>query len=295
MKLAVSLQHARRVRLPSFSDRLRLGRSGLKVSPFCLGLADSPAVVRAAFDQGINFFFVTADMHWPLYEPLRKGLRQLLTGGPRVREQIVVGAVCYATQTEFCSTPFAEVLEEIPELKRLDVLISGGVYAREFKERLPIYVGHRQQGFLGAPAIGASFHDRKAAREAIRQGALDIAFIRYNPEHPGARKDLFPHVKRPRRTLLFNFKSTQGSLLPAQMEALGLKADTYWHPAITDYYRFALSRPEIDGLLIAPRTVAELAALKSTLEKGPLDAEEEHYLLDLGLVSHGQAHVVPDK
>lgn len=291
--MPIEVKKARRASLPSFEDRLQLGGSGLKVSPFCLGAVDSPSAVRAAFAQGINFFFVTADMHWPLYEPLRKGLRQLLADDPRLRDKIVVGAVCYATQTEFCSIPFEEVLAELPELKRLDLLIAGGAYAREFTERLPVYVRHRKEGFLGASAIGASFHDRRAASHAVNEGMLDIAFARYNPKYPGARRDLFSHIQRPRPTLLFNFASTAGALLPAQMEAMGLPAATYWHPAITDYYRFALSRPELDGLLIAPRTPREISGLKAAIERGPLNREEERYLLDLGLVSRGEARIVP--
>ena len=64
-----------RTQLPRFSDRLALGKRGLAVSPFCLGLVEDPATISAAFDAGINFFFLTADMHWPLYEASRRGLR----------------------------------------------------------------------------------------------------------------------------------------------------------------------------------------------------------------------------
>ncbi len=80
---------ARRRRLPRLSERLRLGRGGLEVSPFALGAVGSPACVGAAFEAGVNFFFVTADMHWPLYGPLRRGLRQLLARRG-VRDRIVV-------------------------------------------------------------------------------------------------------------------------------------------------------------------------------------------------------------
>ncbi len=43
------------------ADRLALGERGVRVSPFCLGLVRSPEKVGAAFDAGLNFFFVTAD------------------------------------------------------------------------------------------------------------------------------------------------------------------------------------------------------------------------------------------
>src|SRR6185436_586633 len=79
-----------RAELPKLTDRLPLGGSGLEVSPCSLGLTGDPATVPAAFEAGINFFFLTADMHWPIYEPTRRGLKLLLEGRPGVRDAIVV-------------------------------------------------------------------------------------------------------------------------------------------------------------------------------------------------------------
>ena len=278
--------------LPRFTDRLALGSQGLKVSPFCLGQVRTPATVTAAFDAGINFFFLTADMHWPLYEPLRLGLKDLLRR-PGVRDQIVIAVVCYPTQPEFCSMPFAEVLDEVPELKTVDVAIAGGAYALEFAARLPIYQRHLQSGFAGAKSIGATFHDRKAAVPAVNANQVDIAYIRYNPGHPGAREDVFPHLA-PSKTLLFNFKSTLGFVSPSQLEALGLSEDEYWHPEVTDYYRFALTAPELDGLLISMSTPDEVEALSDALERGPLESDEENCMMDLALLVNGNAVVEPE-
>src|SRR5262249_31346387 len=243
--------------LPQFRDRLVLGNQGLRVSPDCLGIVRSPETVEAAFDAGVNFFFVTADMHWPLYEATRQGLRALLARGRFVGRQIVVAGVCYPTQAEFCSMPFQELLEAMPGLERLDLLIAGGAYALEFAARLPVYLEHRRRCYLGARAIGASFHNRAAALSPIQPESLDIALIRHNPDHSGARQDVSPHLPRQRSTLLFNFKSTFGFVPPQLLEEMGLHAREYWHPEITDYYRFALSRPEIDGVLMAQRTPQE--------------------------------------
>jgi hypothetical protein len=291
--LAMNSHSPPRSRLPQFTDRLILGNRGLRVSPYCLGIVRSPETVEAAFDAGINFFFVTADMHWPLYEATRQGLRALLARGKSVRDQIVVAGVCYPTQPEFCSMPFHELLDAIPGLERLDVLLAGGAYAQEFADRLPVYLDHRRLGYLGARAIGATFHDRAAALTAVQQESLEIALIRYNPDHSGARRDVFPHLPRQRRILLFNFKSTYGFVPPQLLEEMGLHATEYWHPEITDYYRFALSRPELDGVLMAPRTPVEVQGLAAALTKGPLTEEEEAYLMDTALVARGAACVGP--
>jgi hypothetical protein len=281
-------------RLPRLQDRLALGCRGLRVSPCCLGIAGSPATVGAAFDAGINFFFVTADMHWPLYEATRRGLQALFARRPSVRDEVVVAGVCYPTQPEFCSMPFAELVEAIPGLGRLDVLIAGGATARDFEARLPVYREHRRQGFQGARAIGASFHDRAVAQATIQQAGLDLALVRYNPGHAGARRDIFPHLPERPRPLLFGFKSTFGYVPPSRMTEFGLPARTHWHPAITDHYRFALTPPEMDGLLIALKSPSEVAALAAALAQGPLSEEEERYLMDVAGVARGEARVVPE-
>jgi hypothetical protein len=271
-----------------------VGDTGLRVSPFCLGRVRSEDAVEAAFDAGINFFFLTADMHWPLYEASRRGLQRLLARGRGMRERVVVAAACYPTQPEFCSTPFRELVEATPGLGRIDVLIAGGSYAGELPARLSVYREHRRTAFQGARAIGTTCHDREAARWAIVGSHVDIAFIRYNPAHAGARDDLFPHLPPRPPALLFNFNSTHGFVPPERLAAFGLPGDVYWHPEVTDYYRFALSRPEIDGLLLSPGTPAEVDALARALERGPLDDEEQAYLMSLAAVADGTARVSPE-
>jgi hypothetical protein len=241
----------------------------------------SPEAVAAAYDRGINFFFVSADMHWPLYAALRRGLSDLLARARRIREEIVVGVVCYVTQPEFCSMPFQEVLDEMPGLGTIDLLIAGGAYAGELKTRLPVYDEHRRRRYLGAGAIGVTFHARRAALELCNQNLLDIAYIRYNAHHPGAAADLFPKLQPQSQTLLFGFKSTQGFHPPSRRPSLGIRPGADGWPTITDYYRFALSPPELDGLLVSPGTAEEVAALETALGRGPLAEEEERYILDL--------------
>jgi hypothetical protein len=251
--------------------------------------------VGAAFDAGINFFFITTDMHWPLYEGTRRGIRALLARGSENRDQIVVAGVCYQTQPEFCQHPFQELLDEMTGLERLDVLIAGGAYAGEFPTRLAVYEKHRRTGYLGSRGIGTTFHDRQEARRAVKENLVDAAFVRYNPGHAGARRDLFPHLVEPASTLLFGFNSTSGYVPPEQMTELGLPGDVYWHPHVTDHYRFALSRSELDGLLIGLESSAQVAALADALEKGPLDEEGQEYLTQVALVAQGRARVQPEE
>lgn len=268
-----------------------MGDSGLEVSPFCLGAVSDPATVLAAYDAGINFFFLTADMHWPNYESLRQGLKMLFARDSNARDNVVVSVVSYVTQPEFCFMPFLEVLDEVSGLARIDVTVMGGVYSNEFLTRLSSYSRHRTEGYgkiPGARAVGASFHDRAAGAHAARYGVIDLAFVRYNPTHPGARHDLFPHLKVDSPTLVYNFKSMGGWLKPERYDELGIPA-TAWRPHATDYYRFALSTTGIDGVLCALTHPDQVGDLVTALERGPLTEAQSDYLLKLAELDSGDA------
>ena len=284
----MSESRLRRLNLPRPADRLALGRSGLTVSPFCLGQVRDPATVLAAFDAGINFFFVTADMHWPLYQELRRGLAQLVARRRGIRDEIVVAAVVYATQPEFCWFPFSEVVAAIPGVKRLDVTVAGGAYGYELHRRLPQYRLHVHSKHVGARATGVSFHDRLAARRAVKASSIDIAFVRYNASHPGARRDVYRHLPVRHRTLLYGFTNTFGFVPRRRIRALGLSSD-FWQPVVTDHYRFALTPPQVNGVLCSLDTPRQVDALCRAVEQGSLDQEEERYLVDLAMLGEGRA------
>lgn len=275
--------------LPRLTDRLPLGKSGLAVSPFCLGVVADPKAVPAAFDAGINFFFLTADMHWPLYDASRRGLEMLLARGGGIRDRVVVGVVSYVTQPVFCHAPFYEVIEAVRGLERIDLSIIGGTYASEFMVRLDEYAIHRHTPRLGGVrATGASFHDRRAAAHAQKHGMVDIAYCRYNVVHRGAETDLFPFVNRRSPTLLYNFINTQGYLKPQRYEELKLSR-RHWRPKVTDYYRFVLARRELDGLLCSLTRPAHVREMARALEAGPLTEEELTYIRDLSDLDRGHA------
>jgi len=274
--------------MPALTDRIPLG-DGLAVSPACLGMCSHPSVVVAAYDAGLNFFFITADMHWPLYEATRRGLIELLATRPEARDHIVVAGVAYVTQPEFCWAPFEELVEAIPGLHRLDVTVAGGAYGREVAARLPAFAGHRDHWNIRA--TGISFHDRESARELITSDRVDLAYVRYNPVHAGAATEVYAHAKprtEGRRCLIYNFKSTIGHLDDAAYAQLGI-GDDFWHPHVTDYYRFALTQPAVDGVLCALPHPGAVRDLADALAKGPLSEDDHQYLLDLGALAQGTA------
>lgn len=251
------------------------------VSPFCLGITSSPETVLTAYENGINFFFLTADLHWPLYDSTRKGLKKLLEGSSSRRDGIVVGVVSYLENPLFAGLQFNEVIAEIPGLERVDLIIAGAVSSHEsFYSRLDSIARARAGGNHGAKATGATFHQRRLAVAASYYELLDISYIRYNSAHAGALTDLLPYLPPYRSNLVFNFKSVFSMVARGTLDSLGLPK-TYWCPDPSDYYRFVLSRPEIDGVLCSLLEPQEVTELARALDKGPLSDAEQQYMMRL--------------
>jgi hypothetical protein len=266
--------------LPRFTDRMTLG-NGLQVSPFCLGIVSDWRLIPQAFEMGVNFFFVTTDMHWPLYEQTRRGL-EVLFATPGVRDQVGVAGTCYPTQSEFCIAPFYELVQSLPGLERVDVLVAGGVYGPDLLSRAAV-LREVVTPRLRARAVAGSFHDRQAAVAAANHRIVDFGYVRYNPEHNGARSDLFPRL-RDGHAPLFNFKSTGGFVSHDRLRELEVDP-ALWYPEAPDYYRYALSRPQISGLLFSMRRSCELVELEAALGKGGLTPDEEDHLDELAVLT----------
>lgn len=282
------LRSAPRTSLPRLADRLPLGRTGLLVSPLCLGITQRETV-PVAFAAGVNFFFLSNDLHWSLYAPLMAGITDLLASGVS-RDDIVIAGVSYLSEPMFGSLQFNELIDAIPRLERIDILMAGASEAANFLPRYEKLVEAGRRQLWGCRGIGASFHDRSTARMAICSDLLDLACIRYNPGHAGAEIDLFPYISLERKCLVYNFKSTNGLLSLSQFQKLGLEP-RYKAPKITDGYRFALSRPEIDGLLASPSSPEQLRSLALALGAGPLSPSRSEYMKNLCLLATGQAQI----
>jgi hypothetical protein len=90
---------------------------------------------------------------------------------------------------------------------------------------------------------------------------------------------------------VFNFNSTIGYMKPEDLAPLGI-TDDHWQPAVTDYYRFALSPPIVDGVLCSLHYPWHVDALVRALDQGPLDDEEQQYLIDLAKLCKGGLRLV---
>ncbi len=277
-------------KLPRYGDRVALGKAKLQVSPFCIGMTRDSNVIEAAFDLGINFFFLSTDLHWGQYESNRVGLKNLFKR-PGARDQVVVCASSYMIAATFTHGAFRETVEAIPGLGHIDIVCAGGMYSQDTARRMPILEQFLEQKTFGSRALAASYHEREAARTALVTHSVDAAFVRYNPLHHGGRADLFPLLPSDAAPL-FAFKTSDGYVAPEVLKQLGLE-DDHWLPSRSDFYRYALTEEKLDGILFSPTQVEHLHQIAGALEKGPLQPEEIEYLETLSLHVHSPPSTDP--
>lgn len=244
---------------------------------FRLGLAANYGIpedgVRAGMDRGVNFFFCTM-RDKEMRRPLREALKQR-------RESVLVAGVTTLGWFGWGVRRGAEKLLKDLGTDYLDVYLLGwlgvGSAWNSTTEREMVHL--RESGKVRA--LGVSIHDRPRAGKLAESSPLDLLMIRYNAAHPGAEREIFPHVSDGKPAVLAYTATAWRRLL---------KRPKAWDgPVMTagDCYRFQLSSPHVDLAITGPRDRAELEQNLDALAKGPLDPDEEKWMRAFGRAVHG--------
>jgi aryl-alcohol dehydrogenase-like predicted oxidoreductase len=245
------------------------GTTGLSVG--ALGLGSSfglPAKeVERAYERGVNFF---------LWGSLRKndfgvGLRNL---APKHREDMVVAIQSY---TRFASLMEWSVNRALRFMKTdyVDVLCLAWWNGPPPRRIIDAALELREKGKIRSVMV--SCHHRPAFEGFIKNPAIDGLMVRYNAAHPGAEREVFPHLAS-RRPGTVAFTATRwGTLLQAKYMPEGAAT-----PRPSDCYRFALSNPNVDVCLAGPKDAEQLDEALVTLERGPMDTEELEWMRRVG-------------
>ncbi|WP_438022903.1 aldo/keto reductase [Sorangium sp. So ce233] len=259
-------------------DWLHRAPTALRGKRICrLGLAANYGIdedgVRAAMDRGVNLFLWTMRAGG-LGNPLREALKQR-------RDRVAVVGFAQAAWFGWGVRRGAEKLLRELGTDHLDVYLLGwlgvGSAWTSATERELVHL--RESGKVRA--LGVSIHDRARAGGLAASSPLDLLMIRYNAAHPGAERDIFPHVQGGKPSVLAYTATAWRRLL---------KKPKGWDgPAMTagDCYRFQLSNPHVDLALTGPKSRAEVEANLDALAKGPLTADEEAWMRDFGRAVHG--------
>ena len=241
-----------------------------------LGLAGNYGIdeagVRSAIDRGINYLYLTP--RGPMAAPLRAALA-------RDREKIVVatgplvgwfgGSVRRSAERSLkkLGTDYIDVFQ----LMWLGV---GSAWTDSTTRELEHL---KTSGKVRA--LGVSIHDRERAGKLAADSPLDLLMIRYNAAHPGAERDIFPHLAK-RQPNIVAYTATRWRKL--------LRAPSGWSGKVMtagDCYRFCLSSPHVDVTLTGPASTQQLDENIAAIEKGPLTPEENSWMREFGKAVHG--------
>ncbi len=144
----------------------------------------------------------------------------------------------------------------------------------------------REEGKIRS--IGVSIHDRERAGRLAVDSILDMFMIRYNAAHPGAERDIFPHLHH-RDPTVVSYTATSWRQLMKPLKGVemppwpGDPADPPPPPLTAALcYRFVLSSPHVHVALTGPANREQLDENMDVLEQGPLSPEEEEWVRRYG-------------
>ncbi|MEJ7597759.1 MAG: aldo/keto reductase [Kofleriaceae bacterium] len=243
---------------------------------FRLGLAANYGIeedgIRAAFDRGVNYVYLTA--RGEMQEPLAQAIA-------RDRDRLVIAAGPLIGYFGGSIRRTAERLLKKLKLDYLDVfqLMWLGVGSAFTDATLRELRHLKESGKTRALAV--SIHDRERAGRLAVDSPLDLLMIRYNAAHPGAERDIFPHLAARNPNLVAYTATSWRKLLkrPAGWEGNVMTAG--------DCYRFCLSSPHVDLVLTGPASKEQLDENLAALDQGPLSPEEMTWMREFGRVVHG--------
>ncbi|QKQ72705.1 aldo/keto reductase [Nostoc sp. TCL240-02] len=280
----------------------KLGRTDLTVS--CLGLGGGGSISSEdtlyAFDQGINYFFYSSDLHHYIYSSMAGALRQMCGRGSLKREKVVLATVTYIKNPEMA---MAALLDQFVDLNidYIDVFFWGwigskdgpalqdclqlssdlrganSVYQRSIEKMLGISERLKKMGAVRY--VGASFHDINLAQQWSNSPLLDVVMVRHNVAHRSAQSQIFNQLddQDPYRPGIVTFKST-GSHTGVLWDAPQNLPEGCWRPSVPDLYRYSLSQNCVDVCLTGWQYREEIDAAIAGIQKGKLSQTEIDYL-----------------
>jgi aryl-alcohol dehydrogenase-like predicted oxidoreductase len=229
--------------------------------------------VRAAMDRGVNLFLWTMRKN-TLKNPLKNAIAK------RRDEVAVIGFASLGWFGWGVRRGAESLLKELGT-DYLDVYLLGwlGVGAAWTHATERDLVHLRESGKVRS--IGVSIHDRPRAGRLAASSPLDLLMLRYNAAHPGAERDIFPHQRAAKPTVLAYTATAWRRLLkkPKGWDGEAMTAG--------DCYRFQLSSPHVDLALTGPASRAELDQNLDALARGPLTPEEDAWMRKYGHAVHG--------
>jgi len=257
--------------MAGFPERVTLGRSGLTVGPLGVagGYGVEAAAILAAVDRGCTYLY-----HGSRRAPgMQAAIRGLVAAGRR--DELVVVLQSYSRWPWLLERGVTRELRALG-LDHADVLLLGWHNHVPSARVLERVARLQEKGMFRHLAV--SGHRRPAFVDFAADPRYSILHIRYNAAHPGAERDVFPHLSPEGRPGTVAYTATRwGSLLSARRMPPG-------EPPLRgrDAYRFVLSNPDFDVCMTGPKNAAQLEEALAALDEGPLSAEEMARVRQIG-------------
>ncbi len=253
-----------------------LGRTGLTVGP--IGISASygvpAAAVEHAFERGVNYLYWGSRRTRAFADALRR-LR------PH-RDRIVFVLQTYSRLPVHLTWSVERAIRSVG-YDHADVLLLGWWNHPVSPRTLDAARDLRTRGLVRVIAL--SGHDRPYLGRLVASDEVDVVHVRYNAAHPGAERDVFPHVPAHGRPGLVAFTATSwGQLLRPRATPAGDRT-----PTATDCYRFVLSNPHIDVCATGPASASHVEAALAAVERGPMSDEELTWMRRVGTAVRAKA------
>ena len=249
-------------------ETVTLGRTGLRVGR--LGLAASygvpAAAVERAFERGVNYLYWGSLRRAAFAEAIRNLVPH--------RDRMVVVVQSFSRIAALVGWSLEHSLSKL-RLDHADILLFG-LWNKPLPPRI-LEAGFKLQQRGLTRFLALSTHHRPLAAQ-LAQGVFDVLHIRYNAEHRGAEKDVFPLLPTVNRPGIVSFTATSwGRLLNRKRTPSGDPI-----PTAADCYRFVLSNPAVDVCLTGPSSAEHAAQALEALDRGPMSAQEIAWMHRIG-------------
>jgi aryl-alcohol dehydrogenase-like predicted oxidoreductase len=262
----------------NFEHRI-LGRTGLQVGR--LGISASYGVpgdaLERAFERGVNYIYWGSRRTSSFGE----GLKRLRPH----RDRFVLVIQSYTRVAGLMAWSLERALRAL-RFDYTDVLLLGMWNKPVTPRILDAARELRQRGMVRFLAV--STHQRPLVPAIAAANDFDIVHFRYNAAHPGAEKDIFPHLPAAHRPGMVAFTATSWGQLLGKSSVANLFVRAHAlpegerDPTATDCYRYVLSRPEVDVCMTGPSNGARMEEALAALQRGPMTEEELAWMRRVG-------------
>lgn len=270
---------------PNFERRI-LGRTGLEVGR--LGIASSYGVsgeaLEKAFERGVNYIYWGSRRTTSFGEGLKRLKSQ--------RDRFTMVIQSYTRVAGLMGWSLERALRALT-FDHADVLLLGMWNKPVTPKILDAARELKRRGLVRFLAV--STHRRVQVPTIAAGSDFDIVHFRYSAAHPGAERDIFPHLPNTNRPGMVSFTATSWGQLMGTANPLA-NITNRAHPIpkgertpnAADCYRFVLSRPEVDVCLTGPSNEAQMNEALDALQRGPMTEDELAWMQRVGKAVAGR-------